>query len=357
MDEQKLASEYCIYRCVSGSHGYGTNSPGSDFDVRGICIDPTEYTLGCMKSIEQVEVSGEDTVIYELAKFIRLAVACSPNIIELLFTDEENILFIDPAFAQLREHRQLFLSKKAKFTFSGYAMAQMKRIKGHNKWIENPQPEESPELLSFATLILPNGDVVPGHSVESFVNVFLVKVNATTFRVFAATNFSKPPLSADRKNIQYIDVDVSRLDQAENLEFYGTLIVQQETYRIQHRMWKDYWGWKKNRNEARAKLEEHHGFDTKHAMHLMRLLRMSHEILREGKVIVRRPDAQDLLAIRDGSFNYAQLVETAERMDAELDDLYEASTLPHTADKEAINDLYIQVVRDYWHRVGQATII
>jgi len=357
MKELELAKEHQIFLCRAGSHAYGTNSAHSDIDTRGIFIAPPEYILGCMKTVEQVELPGEDTVIYELAKFVKLAADCNPNIIELLFTDEENILFIDPAFEQLREHRKLFLSRKAKFTFSGYAMAQMKRIKGHNKWIENPQPEESPELLNFATLILPNGDVVPGQSVESFVNVFLVKVNATTFRVFAATNFSKPPLSADGKNIQYIDVDVSRLDQAENLEFYGTLIVQQETYRIQHRMWKDYWGWKRNRNEARAKLEEHHGFDTKHAMHLMRLLRMSHEILREGKVIVRRPDAQDLLAIRDGSFNYAQLVETAERMDAELDDLYEASTLPHTVDKEAINDLYIQVVRDYWSRVGLATSI
>ena len=357
MNARKIAESNLIFRCVSGSKSYGTDSEHSDTDIRGVFIAPPKIAFDCFQGLDQVEYSERDEVLYELRKFVKLAAEANPNIIELLFTDEENILFIDPAFAQLREHRQLFLSKKAKFTFSGYAMAQMKRIKGHNKWIENPQPEESPELLSFATLILPNGDVVPGHSVESFVNVFLVKVNATTFRVFAATNFSKPPLSADRKNIQYIDVDVSRLDQAENLEFYGTLIVQQETYRIQHRMWKDYWGWKKNRNEARAKLEEHHGFDTKHAMHLMRLLRMSHEILREGKVIVRRPDAQDLLAIRDGSFNYAQLVETAERMDAELDDLYEASTLPHTADKEAINDLYIQVVRDYWHRVGQATII
>lgn len=352
MNAQELASKYQIFRCISGSHGYGMSTPKSDTDIRGCFIAPPEYVLGCLKTIEQVEVSGEDTVIYELAKFVKLALACSPNIIELLFTGEENILFIDPAFETLRAHRHLFLSKKAKFTFSGYAMAQMKRIKGHNKWIEQPQPEKAPELLDFATLILPSGDVIDGKAVEGFANVFLVKVNATVFRIYAASNFSKPPLSADRKNIQYIDVDVERLSQAENLEFCGTLIVQQETYRIQHRMWKDYWTWKKNRNPVRAALEEKHKFDVKHAMHLMRLLRMSHEILRDGEVIVRRPDAEELLAIRDGAFDYDQLVETAERMDAELEELYEKSTLPHSADKEAINNLYMNVVKDYWTRFG-----
>lgn len=352
MKELELAKKYQIFSCKAGSHSYGTQTEHSDIDIRGIFIAPPEYILGCLKTVEQVEIPGEDTVIYELAKFVKLAAECNPNIIELLFTEDDNILFINPAFKTLRDNRHLFLSRKAKFTFSGYAMAQMKRIKGHNRWIENPQPEDAPDLLDFAKLILPHGIVTSGHAVEGFLGVFLVKVNATVFRVYSSSSFSKPPLSADRKNLQYIESDVARLDQAEDLEFYGTLIVQQDTYRIQHRMWKEYWQWKKNRNEARAKLEEHHGYDTKHAMHLMRLLRMSHEILRDGKVIVRRPDAEELLAIRNGSFNYDQLVETAERMHEELEELYEKSTLPHSVNKDEINSLYIEVVQEYWKSVG-----
>lgn len=351
MKELELANLYQIFSCRAGSHAYGTNSAHSDIDTRGIFIAPPEYTLGCMKTVEQVEVSGEDTVIYELAKFVKLAADCNPNIIELLFTGEENILFIDPAFEKIRAHRHLFLSKKAKFTFSGYAMAQMKRIKGHHKWIQNPQPERAPELLDFAQFITPHGVQVKGIALESNIaygDAFLVKLNATTYRIFSSPHFKKPILSQDRKNIQSINSEASIVDAV----FMGTLIVQQDAYRIQHRMWKDYWHWKRNRNKARAELEEKYGFDCKHASHLIRLLRMSHEILREGKVIVRRPDAEELLAIRDGSFNYAQLVETAERMDAELNELYETSTLPHSADKEAINTLYMTVVRDYWTRVG-----
>ena len=444
MKELELAKKYQIFLCRAGSHAYGTNSAHSDVDTRGIFIAPPEYTLGCLKTVEQVELPGEDTVIYELAKFIKLAAEANPNIIELLFTGEENILFMDPAFAKLREHRQLFLSKKAKFTFSGYAMAQMKRIRGHHKWIEQEhrgveklrklwtdgkiteewlrnrfsegvvkkvisenqtskrhrggiitrhettpsgnkvtyitaddagqeqgQPamdeyledqdirlisECAPELLDFATFITPKGVLVKGVALESNIaygDAFLVKVNATTFRIFHSPHFKKPILSEDRKNIQFVDISEDKLSaRLEGAEFLGTLIVQQDTYRVQHRMWKEYWQWKKNRNPARAELEEKYGFDCKHASHLIRLLKMSHEILRDGEVIVRRPDAEELLAIRDGAFDYDQLVETAERMDAELEALYEKSTLPHSADKEAINDLFMNIVRDYWTRVG-----
>ena len=33
------------------------------------------------------------------------------------------------------QHRNLFLSNKAKFTFAGYACAQAKKIERHRKWI------------------------------------------------------------------------------------------------------------------------------------------------------------------------------------------------------------------------------
>ncbi len=260
MKELELAKKYQIFSCRAGSHSYGMNTASSDIDTRGIFIAPPEYTVGCMKSIEQVELPGEDTVIYELGKFLKLASDSNPNIIELLFTGEENILFIDPAFEKIRAHRHLFLSKKAKYTFSGYAMAQMKRIKGHHKWIQNPQPERAPELLDFAQFITPQGMQVKGIALESNIaygDVFLVKLNATTYRIFSSPHFKKPILSQDRKNIQFVDSEASMIDAV----FLGTLIVQQETYRIQHRMWKDYWQWKKNRNEVRAELEEKCGFD------------------------------------------------------------------------------------------------
>lgn len=350
MNSQEI-EQYTVFRCIAGSKAYGTATDQSDLDVRGVFIAPPEYILGCLKSVEQVEIGGEDTVIYELSKFTKLAAESNPNIIELLYTDEENILSIDPAFALLRENRHLFLSKKARYTFSGYAVAQLKRIRGHNKWISNPQAVDPPQLLDFAQIIYPNGTIIQGHALETLGAVFLVKINASVYRIFQHPDFHRPPLSEDKQNIQFVDMEEEKL-QRTGVTFLGTLIVQEETYDVQHRMWKDYWKWKRERNEVRAKLEEAYTYDCKHASHLVRLLRMSHEILKEGKVIVRRPDAAELLDIRNGKWTYEELIATAERMDAELEGLYDSSTLQHSADKEAINKLYMDIVLKYWKERG-----
>lgn len=40
-----------------GSHCYGTNTPTSDLDYKGVCIPPPEYYLG-LKSINEYNTAG-----------------------------------------------------------------------------------------------------------------------------------------------------------------------------------------------------------------------------------------------------------------------------------------------------------
>ena len=356
MNEQELAKRYLIYKCRSGSHSYGMATEHSDLDVRGIFIAPPEYTIGCLKNVEQVEVPGEDTVIFELGKFVSLAAQCNPNIIELLFSDEADILHTSPAFEQLKAHRNLFISKAAKFRFSGYAMAQMKRIKGHNRWITNPQPVDPPALLDFVHFLrADNGSIAKSsEAVKEAVrinNCFLVKINESTFRLYSSPCFSKYPVSEDGVNFEYVDISEEKLlelGDSQQTIFWGVIFFHKKEYRQARKDWKEYWKWKKNRNKKRSELEEEHGYDTKHAAHLVRLLRMGHEILKTGEVIVKRPDAQELLDIRNGKFDYKELVAYAEELDKGLDELYETSSLPHSTPLEEINELYIDIVQQYW---------
>ena len=81
------------------------------------------------------DATEEDTKYHELTHFMKLVTDCNPNIIETLWIDEKVIEVTTPAYEHLRAHRSDLLSKKAAFTFTGYAFAQLKRIKGHNKWI------------------------------------------------------------------------------------------------------------------------------------------------------------------------------------------------------------------------------
>src|SRR5208282_6745244 len=63
---------------------------------------------------------------------------------------------------------------------------------------------------------------------------------------------------------------------------------QENEYDQARREWKQFNVWKETRNPARSFLEAEHGYDTKHASHLVRLIRQCREILTTGTVNVQR---------------------------------------------------------------------
>ena len=81
-----------IFKCLAGSHLYGTNTPESDYDERGVFIPSEEYYLGFTDRIEQLEEKSTDTTFFELKKFLHLACENNPNIIELLYVPEKQFL-------------------------------------------------------------------------------------------------------------------------------------------------------------------------------------------------------------------------------------------------------------------------
>ena len=95
-----------------------------------------------------------------------------------------------------------------------------------------------------------------------------------------------------------------------------------------------------------AALEAAHGYDTKHAQHLVRLLRMAVEALETGELVVLRPDRDELLGIRDGAWTYEELIENAEALHADVRRAAASSTLPDRADESAIDALCVAVVAD-----------
>ena len=347
---QQLAKDNLIVRHYAGSRAYGTALPTSDTDFRGIFVgDPVNIRTPFFR-VDEVKVQGEeDTVMYELANFMKLAVDCNPNVVETLWVDMSDVTFQHPAYMLMREAAPKLLSSRIAFTTSGYALAQLKRIRGHNKWINNPQEKEPPRQTDFLTLV------------HNFTTLRMFKFNALEYReghsfvpyggagngtIFGVYEKPGAQLFSD-------DWTLNVAEYEGNTHELGTPLFlvkfNKDVYNAAKEKWAQYWTWKRERNEVRSELEEQYGYDTKHAMHLVRLLRMGVEALTEGKLYVRRPDAEELLAIRAGAWTYEQVVEYAEMMDHKVrEELLPKTFLPKKPNVNLAAQLTLEVQDAVW---------
>jgi len=150
----ELMKDNMLVKHYAGSISYGTNLPTSDVDFRGIfCGDPVNILTPFYVVRECDDATEEDTKLYEMSHFFKLCLDCNPNIVESLWCSMEDVVFKTDAYDFIREHRSDFLSSKIAFTTTGYAFAQLKKIKSHNKWVNNPQPEQPPQPKDFVSMI------------------------------------------------------------------------------------------------------------------------------------------------------------------------------------------------------------
>jgi uncharacterized protein len=120
---------FVIYRVLLGSRAFGLATEQSDEDRRGVFLPPAELTWGLVKPPEQIEFSSEgvEEVDWELEKFLRLALAANPNILETLWSPL--VLHMDEIGEQLRGLRSAFLSRHIYKTYSGYVLSQFRLMK------------------------------------------------------------------------------------------------------------------------------------------------------------------------------------------------------------------------------------
>jgi len=337
-----------IFLTVHGSHAYGTNIETSDTDFRGICIAPKEYYLGYLqKFANKVQNKPDDLTVFELRKFLFLSADANPNALEIIFTDANEHLIVSPMGQELLKNRDLFLSRKCKHTFSGYATSQLKRIKTHKGWLDNPL-ERAPTREEY--------DLPPKPAIEE--NQLKAAMSSINKQLDSWSADFLDELDRDLRIVitQKISSHLAEMGIAAGEEFAAAarlvgftenfihMLDKERHYNAALQHYGQYLDWKRNRNPARAGLEAKYGYDTKNAMHLVRLLLMCEEILTRGEMTVKRPDAQKLLRVRAGDWTYDYLIGWAKEMDHKLDDLMLKSPLPQSPNRPKIDELGIQLV-------------
>ena len=109
--------ERLIFKAIVGSQSYGTSTPSSDIDYKGVYMQPVDelITFGYQ---EQVDVS-KDECYYEVRRFLQLLQSANPTVLELLYSPEDCIIKSSPQFELIVNERDKFLTQKCLLSFGG----------------------------------------------------------------------------------------------------------------------------------------------------------------------------------------------------------------------------------------------
>jgi predicted nucleotidyltransferase len=376
--QSKAPGSIPLYLVVRGSHAYGTNLPTSDTDYAGVFVQDMDSILG-MSYVEQVNDDNNDIVIYELRRFLELLAKNNPTILELLNTPEDCVIYKDPAFDVIFENRDKFLTKVCSQSFGGYAVAQIKKARGQDKkqnWEKDKVTRK--EVLDFVYVIegeksIPWKDWSDGRFDEKFCGVVNVPNARDTYALFydmdAHMAFSELipektrevfkntrkesglPMGLGFKGLIKVDEGLNAAESnslrlssiPKGLKPICNIIYNKDSYTQHCKDYKSYQTWLEERNEQRWVDVQSHGqkIDGKNMMHCRRLMDMAREIAEGKGIIVRRPNAQELIDIRQGKVDLQSLIDHVEAEIKAVDELYKNSTLPDSVDTKLVEDILI----------------
>ena len=292
-----------------GSIAYGTNLPTSDVDIRGIYMNPLDEFIGVKPVSEQYCPSGTDITIYSLKKIMHLLTQCNPNVIELLGLRPEHYLYVTDAGQMILDNAEIFLSKKAAYTFGNYAKAQLNRLmnksgRANDQVVANEVRSISKALSSIREKEKLTKDNI---RVDEINGEPVISINAA----MPVDQYTR--ISADIINIH-----------------------------------SDY----KDSNRNRKAVE--HSKLAKHMMHLLRLYMMGIDILQDHAIVTYRSAEHDLLMdIRNGKYLKDDMATPTPEFDellaeytAKFEKAVAETTLPKLPDMDKVNDLMMKIVRE-----------
>jgi hypothetical protein len=289
--------ESCVMLCMVGSHSHGTHIPPEDAsgiddtDLMAVVLPPRRYIVG-LDQFEGWNAQWEelDVVVYSFHKFARLLCKSNPNVLGTLWLREIDYLHRDiGVWLPLEAHRHLFATRAAYGAFAGYANGQMERMVSYSPAIQAEIDELETKLAACGWTVQ---DVMDRRSVAMPKGETPEAANAM----------------ADR--LRYL-----------RAKYHAA-----------------YMG------EKRRGLVMQHGYDTKNAAHLIRLLSMCVEFMQTGVMnVYRTHDADMLKAIKRGDWTLDEVKALAGKLFADAREAREWSPLPRDLDMRAVSDLVASI--------------
>lgn len=358
--EQLLATHphSILFECIAGSRAYGTANANSDEDTRGIFAVPAADYLNLERPADQVSDERGNVVYYSLRRVVELLTQANPNILELLFMPGDCVLKTSPEMQQLIAARDIFVSKQCADTHAGYAMSQIKKARGQNKWINNPKPPEPPSREDFCHVIpsQPRADTLPSRPIPLRTLGWNLDEYHAARLEHARDTYRLYHYGAGAKGVFRGDViaceSIPQPDEVSR--FAGLLLYNEHGWKQALTDHQNYWHWRRERNDARWQQQERGelDFDAKNMMHTVRLLMSGRSLMETGRPIVRFTGAELelLLTIRVGRRSFEEIMTIAEAILEECERLKQSARLPDRCDPAAASRLLRALTRSWEQR-------
>ena len=93
------------------------------------------------------------------------------------------------------------------------------------------------------------------------------------------------------------------------------------------------------------------GYDTKAAMHGLRLLYECLELMAHKRITLPRPEKDLLIEVRSGEWTLERVLTHAKKLSVEVEEGVSTSPLPEMVDRDEISRLIAQVHLEFWKAV------
>lgn len=316
-----------IYLATSGSKLYGTDSPTSDTDYKGIFItnkndlilkkdlEHWTYETGNDKSKNTKE--DVDLQLWSLHKFMHLLIKGDTGALDLLFSMQ------DKQFAQITtdlseriwKDRQFWLHKNTK-AFVGYALGQARKygIKG----------ARYKELTTFNKYLQHTARLQGSFKLKTLLGILSNHIDNHKYKYIKITRAPGPLGTNGHEIIDYVEILDKKFSKDVTLDYMLERSIFLEST-VGHR--------------TKAAAE---GTDWKALSHAIRVLTEVIELL--GLHTIRFPleNAQWLKGIKSGEYELEPILEAIEERIDYIDQLLIITTLPETANQKQVNKLILE---------------
>ena len=316
-DNEHLGSNIVLLG-LGGSHAYGTNTPNSDIDIRGVSLNRKEDLIG-MSHFETFVDNITDTTVYSVNKFFNLLMECNPNIVEMLGLNPEDYAVLTPIGKKILDNKDLFLSQKVYYSFGGYAYAQLKRLQNATARDSLSNEEREKHIMHSIEKQLENINKafhMEGADIRLHIEDAVTEGHSK--EIMMDGSFNNFPLRS-----------------------FNTM------YNAMNQVCKDY----DHVDHRNRKKDDAHL--NKHAMHLIRLYQMAIEILNGDSIHTKRTgESHELLMdIRngkymDGSIMTPEFFAMVDDYQGRLEEAFALTKLPKRPDMKRIEKLLIEINED-----------